>query len=888
VVILRIVLNRLRGLFRSEKIHGEIEEEMLFHVDMQTEENIRRGMSPEEARRTAKLKFGQMSRIGELGYEVRGGGGLESIWQDVRYSFRMLWKNRVFTSMAILALALGIGSISAIFSVVDAVLLKPLPFAEQEQLMVVWKRDRTANNPFVELSVPEFLDWQKQNTVFENIAAMPTTVYGYGYTVTGRGEPFQVESARVSASFFPTLGAQAALGRTFSEEEDRPGAAPTVVLSHRMWQNHFNGDPKVVGQQVTLRGINYTIIGVMPLEFEFPKGADIWTPLTASMTQRAIENRGAVFLQAVGRLKPGVTVEQAHAELNTITARLAKQYPEMNSAGHQVVIMPLAQHIFGNARPALHLLLAASLLLLLIACVNVANLLLARATARHREIAVRAALGAGRSRLLRQFLTESLVLALIGGACGILLAFWLVNLLVYLAPADIPRIDTVSINGTVAAFTGLTTLLTVVVFGIAPALTASKIDLNQSLKEGTAKVASARRGSRLRSALIIAEVAITLVLLVGASLIVRSFLNLRQVPLGFDPHNVLTLQLSLQGQKYREASARQDFFKRLLERLESQPGVVAAGAVLIRPLEGTIGWDMPYATDGQSIDEANRNVVPNYEVITPHYFGAMGIPLIKGRDFSEDDTVESQEVVIISETMARRIFATGSDPIGQHIKLEPSDPESAWRTVVGVVGDVRYRELGDVRFDIYVPYRQSSVVFRYVTIRTSSDPEAFASTVRREVAALDPTQAVTDVKTMDQLVARSLSRPRFNMILLGFFALLAALLAGIGIYGVMAYSVTQRTNEIGIRIALGAQKRDVLKLIISRGLKLALIGIGLGSAGAFLLTRVMTGLLFGVSPTDPLTFISIGALVLVVALSACYLPARRATKVDPLIALRYE
>jgi predicted permease len=888
VETLRIILSRLRGLFLSEKIHNEIDEEMQFHVDMRTDENIRQGMAPEEARRAAQLKFGQMSRISELGYDVRGGGWLESIWQDARYSFRMLWKSRVFAFVAVIALALGIGANSAIFSVVNAVLLKPLPFAEQERLVVIWKRDRTANNPFVELSVPEFLDWQKQTGVFENIAAMPTTVYGYGYTVTGRGEPFQVESARVSASFFPTLGARAALGRTFTEEEDRPGAPLTVILSHRLWQSHFNGDPKVVGQQVTLRGANYTIIGVMPREFEFPKGADIWAPLTASMSQRAIENRGAVFLQAIGRLKPGATIEQANTELNTITARLANQYPETNAAGHQVVVTPLAQHIFGNARPALHLLMAASLLLLLIACVNIANLLLARATARRREIAVRAALGASRARLLRQFITESMVLAFIGGSCGILLAFWLVNLLVYLAPADIPRIDTVNVTGTVVAFTFLITLLTVAIFGIAPALAASKIELNESLKEGSSKVAGTRQSERLRSVLVIAEVAITLVLLIGASLIVRSFLNLRQVPLGFDPQNVLTLQLSLQGQQYREVSARRDFFKSLLERLESQPGVVAAGAVLIRPLEGTIGWDMPYATEGQSLDEANRNVVPNYEVITPHYFRAMSIPLIKGRDFSEEDTDESQPVIIISETMARRIFAAGSDPIGQRIRLEPSDPESKWRTIVGVVGDVRYRELGDVRFDVYVPYRQSPVVFRYLTIRTSSDPQTFAATVRREVAALDPTQAVTDVKTMEQLVDRSLSRPRFNMILLGFFALLAALLASIGMYGVMSYSVTQRTKEIGIRIALGAQKRDVLKLIVRRGLKLTLIGIVMGATGAFLLTHVMTSLLFGVSPTDPLTFISVGGLLFIVALLACYLPAVRATKVDPLITLRYE
>jgi putative ABC transport system permease protein len=491
-------------------------------------------------------------------------------------------------------------------------------------------------------------------------------------------------------------------------------------------------------------------------------------------------------------------------------------------------------------------------------------------------------------RLVRQFLTESLLLAFTGGACGIVLAFWLVNLLAYLAPPDIPRIDTASINGSVIAFTCLITLLTVAVFGLAPALTASKINLNESLKEGSAKVMGAHQSKRLRNFLVVSEVAVTLVLLIGASLIVRSFMNLRQVPLGFDPNNVLTLQLSLQGEKYRDVEQRRDFFKRLLERLEAQPGVVAAGAVLIRPLEGTIGWDMPYAIEGQTLDEANRNVVPNYEVITPHYFRAMSIPLVRGRDFTEDDNELAPEVIIISETMSRRIFAPGTDPIGQRIRLDPSDPDLKWRTVVGVAGDVRYRELSDVRFDVYVPYRQTTVVFRYLTIRTASDPQALVHTVRREVASLDQTQAITDVQTMEQLVSRALARPRFNTLLLGLFALMAAGLASVGIYGVMSYTVTQRTNEIGIRIALGASRLDVLKLIVGHGLKLTLIGVVLGLAGAFVLTRVMTSLLYGVSTTDPITFVLVALVLLCVSLLACYLPARRATKVDPLVALRYE
>ncbi|MBA2340745.1 MAG: ABC transporter permease [Pyrinomonadaceae bacterium] len=881
-------MKRLRALMRKDELENELDEELRYHLEREIEGNMASGMSPEEARRAARRSFGGVEQSKENCRDARQVRLLDEFWQDIRYGVRMLVKNPGFTFVAVLALALGIGANTAIYSVIDTVLLRPLPFAEQERLVVLWKRDTTANNPLVELSVAEFADWQKQSTVFESLAAMPTTVYGYGYTVTGRGEPFQVESARVSDSFFPTLGVQANLGRTFIEEDDRPGAGRTVVLNHRFWRDRLNMDSGIIGQQITLRGENYTIVGVMPPEFDFPKGAEMWAPLRASMNQRTVENRGNVFLQAIGRLKPGVTIEQANAEMNTIIAQLARQYPEANAGGHRVVITPLAHHIFGDARPALHLLLAASVLLLLIACINIANFLLARATVRHKEVTLRAALGASRGRLVRQFLTESVLLAAIGGTCGLLLAHWMIKLLLYFAPADIPRIEMVSIDVSVMTFTCVVTLLTAVMFGLAPALTASKVDLNESLKEGSTKVAGARHSHRLRSWLVIAEVAVTLVLLISASLVVRSFLNLKQVPLGFDPRNVLTAQLSLQGQKYRDVRERRDFFKRLLERLEAQPGVIAAGAVLIRPLEGTIGWDMPFATEGQTLDETKRNAVPNYEVITPHYFRAMGIQIVKGRDFTEEDTEQTPEVVIISETMARRIFKPDTDPLGQQVKLEPTDSESPWRTVVGVVSDVRYRELSSVRYDVYVPYRQSTVTFRYVTIRTATDPLALIPTLRREVSALDETQAVADVRTMEQLVARSLARPRFSMLLLGFFAFFAAALSSVGIYGILSYSVMQRTNEIGIRVALGAQRSDILKLVIRQGMVLTAIGIVIGLSASLAFTRVMSSLLYNVSVTDPVTFVAVAALLTVVALLACYIPARRATKLDPLLALKHE
>jgi putative ABC transport system permease protein len=813
---------------------------------------------------------------------------MQTLWHDLRYGARMLFKSKGFTAVAVLALALGIGANTAIFSVVNAVILRPLPFAEQERLIVVWKQDQTASNPFVELSVPEFVDWQKQSTVFESVAAMPTTVYGYGYVLSERGgeEPSQIESARVSASFFPTLGVKAALGRAFVAEEDRPGAARVVVLNHRFWQSRFNADPNLVGQTLTLNGANYTVTGIMPPEFDFPKGVDVWTPLQTNARQS--ESRATVFLQAVGRLKPGVTIERARAELNAITGRLAAQYPEMNASNQKVVITPLAEYVFGNARPALYLLLAASVLLLLIACANIANLLLARATVRRKEIAVRAALGASRARLVRQLLTESFALAGMGGALGVLLADWLVALFKVFAPADIPRIEDVHINGAVLGFTCVVTLLTALVFGLAPALTISKIDLNESLKEGGAKGADDRSGNRLRGALIVAEVSVTLVLLVSAGLILHSFMNLRQAGLGFDPRNVLTAHLKLQGAKYAEPRQSRDFYARLLERLEAQPGVVAAGAILIRPLEGTIGWDVPYMIEGQTPDEAKRNIVPNYEVITPHYFRSMSIPLLKGREFTEQDREQAPNVAIISETMARRIFLPGTDPLGQRIKLDPSDPETAWRTIVGVVGDARYRELKDIRWDVYVPYRQTTDPIRYITIRTASDPQAFISIVRREVAAIDSGQAVTGVATMEQLVATSLARPRFNTLLLSLFAFLAITLASIGLYGVISYSVTRRTREIGIRIALGAQTRDVLKLVVKQGMTPVLVGVVIGVAAALVVTRVMSSLLFGVSATDPATFIGVSVLLTGVALLACFVPARRATKVDPMVTLRHE
>ena len=820
----------------------------------------------------------------------------DEVIQDLRFGLRMLRNNPGFTLVAALTLALGIGANTAIFSVIHAVLLRPLPFADQERLVVAWKRDTVAYNPLLEMSFAEFKDWRAQQRSFDEMAVMPTTTYGYGYVLTGRGDAVQVESSKVSGGFFNLLGAHAAVGRILNDGDDVVGGPPVVVLSERLWRERFGSDPNVVGQTITLTEQGFTVVGVMPQQFEFPKGADLWIPLQATMRPRAIENRSAEFLQVVGKLKPGVSLPEAEAELNAIIARVAREHPETKAEGQRVVIKPLAHHLFGNARPALWLLLAATALLLLIGAANVTNLLLARASARRREFAVRAAIGAGRGRIVRQLLCESALLAILGGAAGVALAYGLIHLLVWVAPTDIPRIETVKLNSIALLFSFSVTLLTAFVAGLAPALSASRLNLNETLCEGGSKMASGRSGKRLRASLVVAEIAITMVMLIGATLILRSFLNLSRVNLGFNPQNVLTMQLRLTGPKYSQATApkfgfptpQREFYRQLIERLESQPGVIAAAAVLTRPLEGSIGWEAEFALPDQTPEQADKNTVANYEVVTPHYFRTLGIPLKAGREFSDFDTPESSPVVIISEAMARRVFAPGIDPVGQRIRLNPSDPEAPWRTVVGIAGDAHYRELEDLRWDIYAPNTQAGNTLNHFAVRTTGDPAAFIATVRREIAAIDPTQVATGIVTMEDQVSANLARPRFSALLLNWLSALAVLLAAVGIYGVVAYAVAQRTGELGIRLALGAQTLDIVKLIIGENLRLVAAGVGAGLICAFGLTRLLQTLLFGVSATDPLSFAAVTIALIGVALLACYIPARRATRVDPLVALRHE
>ena len=813
---------------------------------------------------------------------------MRALWQDARYAGRTLLKSRGFALVAVVTLALGIGASTAAFSVVHAVLLRPLPFPEQERLVVAWKRDTKTSNPFVELSLAEVRDWQAQAQSFDGLAAMPTTVYGYGYVLTGRGEPVQLESAKVTGRFFSLLGARAAVGRVFDDGDDRAGGPNVVVLSDRLWRDRFGADPSVVGQTLALNQTAFNVIGVMSPSFDFPSGVDLWVPLLASANPRSIENRYVVYLQAVGRLKDGVTLEQAEADLNTIISRLAAQYPETDAAGQRVVLTPLADHLFGDAKPALWALFAATALLLLVGAANIANLMLARATSRRRELAVRVALGASRRRLAAQLLVESFVLALAGGAAGLLLASWMVELLVALAPADIPRLGDVSLSGAALLASVAFTLGTTAVFGLLPALSASRFNLSETLAEAGGKLTNARAGNRLRGALVVGEVALTLVLVVGATLILRSFLNLSSVPLGFDPRGVLTMQLRLTGAKYAAPEARREFFRQLIERLEARPGVVAASGVLTRPLEGAVGWDYDFAAEGQPADEARHNPDANFEIVNPHYFRTFAIPLKAGREFDERDRAGQEPVVVVSESLAERYFGSAAAAVGRRLRLDTDDEEEPWRTVVGVAGDVRYRELQAARLDIYVPHAQGTPNLNHFAVRSNLTASDALWLVRREVAGLDAQLAVSRVVTMEEQVAARLARPRFTAVLLNWLALMALLLAGVGIFGVTAYAVAQRTRELGLRVALGARPRDILLLVVGHGLKLAALGILPGLLGALVMTRWLSGLLYGVTATDPLTYAGVAALTACVALLACLVPARRATKVDPMVALRYE
>jgi putative ABC transport system permease protein len=799
--------------------------------------------------------------------------------KDVRYGIRSLARHPGFTTVALLTLALGIGANTAIFSVVNAVLIRPLPFAEPERIVSLW--DTIPQWGYAPTSLPEFRDWKAQNQSFELLAAFQG---GTTFLDAGSGTE-EVRVGVVTPELFALFRVNPIVGRTFTDEETLPGRFRVALLSHSLWQNTFSSDPNISGRTVQLDGRAYTVIGVMPAGFSFPDRAMLWRPLP---NDPANVDRGPHYLRVVGRLKADVPLAQAQAEMSTLAARLSQQFPE-KTGGHGLEIIGLADEVVGDVGRALFILLGAVGFVLLIACANLANLMLARSGGRGREIAVRSALGASRRRIVQQLLTESLLLAVAGGALGLFLAIWVVSWLVSLSPDTIPRVQEISVDGRVAGFTLLVSVATGVLFGLVPALQMSKPDLTHSLKESGRTTASLRK-HRLRSALIVSEVALSLVLLVGAGLLIRSFAKLNDVDPGFNPDQLLTLGVTLLPNKYPEEEQVATFYSQVLERVATVPGVTSAAAIAELPLSGGNTSDY-FTIEGRPDIPKESRPLTEYRVVTPRYFQTMGIPLLAGRDFSHTDTKQSPNVVVINEEFARGHFGSES-PLGHRLHLQGQERDPL--LIVGVVGNVRHNRLDGQLFpEAYVPFLQDPVFKEYkrsmtIVARTNSDPGATAASLRAALVSMDQSLPVYAIKPMTEYLQDSLSRRRFSMVLLSAFSGVALVLAALGIYGVISYGVSQRTHEVGIRMALGAQRSDVLKLVVRQAMIVVLAGVGIGLLASWALTRIMKSLLFNVSVTDPLTFTVIAVLMILIALLACLIPAKRATKVDPLVALRHE
>ena len=887
---------RLSELQLSPVREAEIVEELSQHLEQEYERALSGGASEEEAR--AKVRE-ELDTSDVLRRELKnverpvpqepvttGKGSTINLFsdlgQDIRYALRMLAKNPAFTAIAIIALALGIGANTAIFSVVNAVLLRPLPFKHPEQLVMLWENAAHLGFPKDTPSPANFLDWQKQGQSFSGMAAMVER----SFNLTGVGEPERLEGRRVSANLFDLLGVPALLGRSFVADDDRPGTH-VVLLSHALWQRRFGSDPSVIGRALTLNGENYTVVGIMPPFVQLPgystRNDQLWVPI--AFPQEEASQRGNHFLEVIARLKPGMTLKQAQVEMETIAARLAQQYPDYNKRRGAVVV-PLHEQIVGDIKPALLILLGAVGFVLLIACANVANLLLARAAARQKEIALRLALGASRSRLTRQFLTESVLLAMFGAGLGLLLALAGIRILGTFIPSSISQVQGISIDGTVLIFTGLVAVLTGIAFGLAPAIQGSHLNLNDTLKESGRDSAGGVKGHRARGLLVIGEVAISFVLLIGAGLLINSFLHLRKLDPGFRADHLLTMKVDLSEVKYPDRDHRSVFFDEVIRRVRALPGVQSAAVAGNLPLTYD-GDSMAIGVEGLPDPPPDQQPDVIYRVIGPGYFGTMGIPIVRGRDFTDQDKGDSKDMVVISEKTAQH-FWPGEDPIGKRLKPGSSASSRPWQEVIGVVKDVRQNDLiAPTKMQMYFNYRQlKNIPANALVVRTSIEPMSLAGSVRNAIWSVDKDQAVADIDTMDHIVAQAVARQRFSMFLLGFFATVALVLASVGIYGVMSYSVAQRTREIGIRMALGARRGDVLQMTVKEGLKLVGAGMLLGVGAAFILTRVMATLLFGISATDPITFVGISVVLLAVAILASYIPALRATKVDPIIALR--
>ncbi len=885
-----ILRARLRALFRRESVLRDIEEELRVHIEMETETNIERGMSPDEARAAALKRFGDLSRSTERGYDIRGGRWLETLWQDLRYGARLLWTNPGFTLTAMLTLALGIGANTVIFSIINAVWLRPLPYPDPDRLIVVRETKLPETNDS-QVSPAAFLAWQKQNTMFAPLEAI-TVRY---FNLTDEINPERVRGMPSTPGFLPMFGLRLMIGRYFLPEEDRPGHNRVVILGYNLWQRRFGGDLNILGRTITLDDQLYTVIGVTaPTTGLRMEDTDVWTPL--AITAEQSQQYDSRYLFPCGRLKPGVTLEEARMEMSLIASNLAKQYPDSNT-GWNVRLLTLLDYAADHTKTQLALMVSAVAFVLLIACANVANLLMARAAARQKEIAIRAALGAGRWRIVRQMLTESLLLSLAGGVVGAALANWGVKILMAtsLMGEYQLRVLDLSLDDRMLAFNLAVVLLTGCIVGIVPALQASRPNMNEILKDAGRGSTSGQRQQFMRNALVVIEVAMSVILLIGAGLMIRSFINLQQVDPGFNPNNVRTISFSLPKEKYRGKDQQAAFYTQLIERVAALPGVQVAGAACAVPFsDGQWGdfeeafklLNQGFRIEGRAPFEPGQEPHAYYSSVSPDYFKAIGIPLLRGRYFSERDTKGAPRVAIINNTMAKKFFPN-EDPIGKRILLTNGD--EVYREIVGVAGDVKSNYLNiETPAQIYEPYLQQPFPFMTLVLRANGDPSGLNEAIRSEILKLDRKQPVVGIMMLDQSVWRSTRWLRSLSLLLGIFAAIAVGLAVVGLYGVMSYVVTHRTQEIGLRMALGAQPSDALMLIMRHGARLTFRGAAIGLLAAWAMMRLLASVLYGVRATDPLTFMGVSLLLISVALLACYLPARRATKVDPIVALKSE
>ena len=805
---------------------------------------------------------------------------METLLKDVRYGIRSLLKQPAFTAIAVITLALGIAGNTVIFSAVNSLLVKPLAFPELDRMVAIWEARLSQGVERNEVTMADYLDWRKQNQTFEQMGLYRW----WSANLTGVEPPERIQGFLVSTNFLDVTGVKPFIGRAFSAEEDQPGKDAVVILNYGLWQRRFGGDANIVNKTVSLNGVKRTIIGVLPKEFNYPSGMDVMAPL--ALTPELASNRDNHTYYVLGRLKQNVSLPLAQTDLSTIAARLEKDYPQANT-GHGVVVYPIVEDTVRFYARALWVLMGAVGFVLLIACANVANLTLARSSTRQREIALRLALGASRSRIIRQLLTESVMVALIGGALGVLIAYWGIDAMRAANPGEAakfaPGWEHLGINFPVLVFTLGVSVLSGALFGLAPAWQASKPDLNNALKEGGRTTSSSHR---LRNGLVICEVALALMLLVSAGLLLRSFLSLLNTDPGFNSTNLLTMKLVLPAAKYKDDQARAAFYSELLNRIRVLPGVESVAAVNYLPLGGSNSSDI-FLIEGLPEPPPGQEFIGRYRVCTPDYFQTMGIPILKGRAFTEQDKVDAPRVVIVNETLAQRYWPN-QDPINKRMRFTGPLEKNPWIQVVGVVKDVKHALSLPMSSDYYLPQNQDTWSSMVLVAKTKTEPMSMAAPIRQQVWAIDKDEPVFDVRTMQQVRALSVALYSFSSVTLTIFAAVALILSAVGIYGVMAYVVTQRTHEIGIRMALGARSRDVLRLVVRHGMTLALIGVGVGLGGAWALTRFMSSLLVGVSPTDAVTLSAVSLCLISIALIACYLPARRATKVDPLVALRYE